>query len=189
MTVGNGHFTAFVRASNAGCRSHYKVLCGPNGNISKDIISRKDKRFAQCLDAPREWRRFPWQAEVAWPQLADLCQRALNSSHGVTTRSGEVEVMAWIAEQDTEKEAGVTFEEILQSAAMSNPICSSYMQVVGRLAIQISCGGHAPTLQCLGRVERKYGEHKILGEIYVQAVADLFISKSTASIICELHWC
>ena len=100
LSVGTGHFTGWVRAIKFGCRTPYKSIADRKGLLSADRFRHKDSRMAKCIDEGYEWRVFPWQAEVAWPRLPDLAQRALNVSHGVTSRSTEVEVMVWVAEAE-----------------------------------------------------------------------------------------
>ena len=179
LSVGTGHFTGWVRAINHGCRTPFKSLA-ENGKLSADRFKQKDKRMAVCLEHGWDWYVFPWQAEVAWPTLPDLCQRALNASHGVSSRSTELECMMWFAEAYKGKDDATTFKDISKMLTMASPPCASYMDIVGHLAVQISGGVNAPMLMFLDRVQKLYGENKNLGEEFITSVVRLHISKLEA---------
>ena len=124
LSVGTGHFTGWVRAINHGCRTPFKRLAD-NGKLSADRFKHKDKLMGVCLEQGWEWHIFPWQAEVAWPTLPDLCQRALNASHGVSSRSTELECMMWFVEAYRGKDESTTFRDICNMLSMASPPCSS----------------------------------------------------------------
>lgn len=172
LTVGAGHFKAWVSAIKAGCRTPYAHLSDQNGKLSKEYFVRKDHRMNKCLEG-WPWCEFAWIAEVAWPKLPDLCQRALNAHHGVTSRSTEIEIMVWVSEQAVNKSSGAQFEDITKSIALSGPPCAPYIDSVAKLAITISGGEGAPTLHFLDRVQKSYGENKTLGEEFCVALCNL----------------
>ena len=70
---------AFVRASNAGCRTPFKELQDATGHISKEILCR-DPEFKTMIEEGWEFIVLPWQVGATWPQLAEFAQRALNAS-------------------------------------------------------------------------------------------------------------
>ena len=72
MSIGTGHFTGWVRAIDAGCTTPYKELTDGRGRLYKDRFTRKDRRMGICIEEGWDWFLFPWQADVAWPELADL---------------------------------------------------------------------------------------------------------------------
>ena len=146
LTVSAGHFTAWVRAVQARCRTPFKELQSADGSVSMDIVA-KDRRMNNMIKHGWSVKVFSWQCEVAWPQLPDLCQRALNASHGVSSRSTELEIMLWIAENSDE----TGLEESVSAARGNAPSCSQYLDQVGKLALQLA-GAHFPwemqTLSC-----------------------------------------
>ena len=178
LSVGTGHFTGWVRAIKFGCRTPYKSMQDSQGNLSADRFRKKDKRMGKCLDEGYEWRVFPWQCEVAWPRLPDLAQRALNASHGVTSRSTEAEVMVWVAEAEKDKDDQTTLAQITEMLADSSPPCASYIGIVGQLAVQVSGGASAPMLHLMDRVPKLYDENETLGEDMCTAVVQLSVSKT-----------
>ncbi len=92
--------------------------------------------------------------------LPDLCQRALNASHGATSRSSELEIMRWISEYAD----GDNLAEITEAARANAPMCASYIDKVAGLTEVISGGVGAPILHFMYRVTKTFGENKILGE-------------------------
>lgn len=101
----------------------------------------------QLLTEGWEWWELPWEADIAWPLLADLAQRALNSSHAVSSRSSELEVMVNISVLMNEDEEA-TLKAVCDMTRLNGPHCAPYIESVGELATQIS-GGSAPTLHFL----------------------------------------
>lgn len=178
MSVGTGHWTAWCRAVNFGCKTPFKQMANTEGKLSADRFKAKDKRMKVCLEEGWEWRWFPWQTEVAWPKLPALVQRALNSSHQVTSRSTELEVMVSAMEAAREDQSGSEdFKNIMQSLALSGPACAHYITFVGELGLQIGGGQTSPVLFFLDRFSKIYGENKLLGEEFIKSVVSLSVSK------------
>lgn len=94
----------------------------------------------QLLTEGWEWWELPWEADIAWPLLADLAQRALNSSHAVSSRSSELEVMVNISVLMNEDEEA-TLKAVCDMTRLNGPHCAPYIESVGELATQISGGG------------------------------------------------
>ncbi len=175
LSVGTGHWTAWVRAIKSGCRSPFKNLTDSCGRLSTDRFCNKDHLMKKCIGIGWPWRIFPWQTEAAWPKLPDLAQRALNSSHSVSSRSTELEVMVWLADACNESDSSTDFQELVDAVALSGPSCATYVESVGELAKQI---GSSPKLFFLDRFAKAYGESKQLGEEFVKAVVGVSVSKS-----------
>ena len=178
LSVGTGHWTAWIRAIKHGCRTPFKDMANSDGKLSADRFRQKDHRMKTCIDIGWVWRIFPWQCEVAWPQLPDLCQRALNSSHGVSSRSTELEVMSWVAESSGDSTSKSDYQELLKAVAMSGPSCAGYIDQVGHLATEIAGGSTSPILFFLDRFSKMYGENKTLGEEFVKSLAAMQVSKT-----------
>ena len=173
ISVGTGHFTGWCRAIKAGCRTPFKHLQDDRGCLSEERFARKCKRMATLLEDGWEWFELPWEADIAWPQLADLAQRALNSSQTVSSRSTELEVMVSMAQAFTEDES-VTMKTVCEMTKLNGPQCSPYIESVGELATQISGGAGAPTLHFLDRFQKNYGANKDLGEEFCVSLVRLF---------------
>lgn len=182
LSVGTGHWTGWVRAVKAGCRTPFKDLAGHDGRLLPDRFAKKDHRMKTCIEVGWEWRVFPWQAEVAWTGLPDLCQRALNSSHTVSSRSTELEVMVWTGEACGDKTQPSEFDELMKACAMSGPPCASYIRDVGELALQIGGGPASTNLFFLDRLGKLYGENKSLGQEFVQSLNAMSASKTEKMI-------
>ena len=174
VSVGTGHFTGWCRAINAGCRTPFKHLQDQDGHLSVELMSRRCKRMGKLLKEGWEWFELPWEADIAWPMLADLAQRALNSSQAVSSRSTELEVMVSIAQVMTEDEE-TTLKQVCEMTRLNGPHCSLYIESVGELATQISGGASAPTLHFLDRFQKSYGANKELGEEFCVALVRLLI--------------
>jgi len=148
LSVGTGHFTAGCRAIKSGCKTPIGCLQDSHGQLSADRFCKKDHRWSNLLEKGWLWKVWPWQTEVAWPLLPDLAQRSLNSSHAVSSRSAEIEVMVWVVEacKDHAKTTKGEFHELMQTVAKTGPVCAPYIGKVGELALQIGGGSHGSVL-------------------------------------------
>ena len=181
MSVGTGHWTAWCRAILAGCKTPIKHVADKDGFLVSERFRKRDSRMAKVLTVGWTWRFFPWQAEVAWNLLPDLAQRALNASHGVSSRSTELEVMCSVAEFCSEGASGDeqrNLADIVESISLAAPPCMPYITSVGRLARLCSGGKEAPFLRFMDRFAKQFGENKALGEEFVTAIADFEFSKT-----------
>ncbi len=177
-SAGTGHFTAWCRAINHNCVTPYKKLAGPDGKLLPDRFRAKDKRMGGCLDVGINFRYYPWQVELAWPQLPALVQSALNSSHMVNTTSNELIVMAALAEGDKTRVEGQTFEEVIKCVELCNPPCKDYLSKVGALAQECGGGEGVPLVKLLDRFSKSFGLNKMLGEEFLGALVDFQPSKT-----------
>jgi hypothetical protein len=96
LSLGGGHAVAFCRAVLAGCRTTEASIMDSDGMLNSGTLTAKDRVFGECL---KGWKQtvLPWQAEVVWPKLPSLIQRALNSSQNVAEHQTELETMCTIA--------------------------------------------------------------------------------------------
>ena len=172
------HWTQWVRAVKYGCRTPYKKLQDQSGCLSAERFRKKDKRMGVCMDDGWDWRVFPWQCRFAWPGLPEFMQRTLNSSHSVTSKSTELEVMVGFAESDDQRDDKASFDEIVEGFRVCGPACAPYIEHVATLARRIGGGKHAPVLYFLDRISKEYGENKMLGEEFVVAAAAFEVSKT-----------
>ena len=122
VTVGTGHTVQFFRSVLAGCPTPEASLRDQAGNLNAQTLSDRDPRFAEALKG-WEWTILPWQAEVTWPQLPDLAQRALNATNNVASLMSELEVCVTIAEFAELRSSDSSFEACVDAVALNEPPC------------------------------------------------------------------
>ena len=88
ISVGCGHFAAFVRAVLAGCQTTSPTLVD-NENGTRIHVSklRTDPVFARCMDEGWLWVVISEAVEAELSALPDYIQRALNASNTVASES------------------------------------------------------------------------------------------------------
>ena len=158
MSLGTGHMVAFVRASNAGCRTPFKELQDATGHISKEILCR-DPEFKAMIEEGWEFIVLPWQVGATWPQLAEFAQRALNASNSVATDATEWEVAITMVEvcEGMEKPDWA----LAQGAALAgNPSCMSYGNAIRTIAELYAGGPGTPLLHEQDEFVKTMGEHR-----------------------------
>ena len=58
MSIGTGHMVAFCRAASKGCRTVFKSIKSPDGNISLEIL-KKDAEFKKMLAEGWDFKLLP----------------------------------------------------------------------------------------------------------------------------------
>ena len=176
MSVSCGHLFAFFRAAKNGkCKTNITALQNASGCLSAEYIRKKDRRAGKFMDSGGRVRRFAWQCDVAWPGLADLCQRALNASLEVHGSSSELEVMCSVASFDDNRMEGQTIEDVVKTVALSKPPCLQYLTRVSDLAVVCGGGPGVPMVKFMDRFGKRFSEMKVLGEEFVSSLVDLKI--------------
>ena len=173
LSLGTGHTTAFLRALKNRCITPVPELAGEDGCLRSESILQKDARLKEVLENGFGWLVFPWAAEVAWPALPALVQRALNSSHGVSSLPTELSVMSAIAELDRLRPKNQPFANVLKSVLMSSPACAPYLEEVGKLTCELAGGHDAPLVHLLDRFGKLFGQSKVIGEEVIRALTEL----------------
>ena len=106
-TLACGHFSQFVKACKACCKTPLKRLQDSSGRLNAGVLGNKNKNFgAMCREG---WvhLKLSFRCRVAWPRLADLVQRALNASNTVPTHTTEVETIKSISEYGSAMEVSL----------------------------------------------------------------------------------
>lgn len=135
-STSTGHTTAFFRALKASCITPQKALQDRDLRLSMELVSR-DQRAREALQKGWKWARIvPWQAELTWPLLADLSQKAGNASNNAASLMGELEVACQIGDYFQTTKMG--FDEIVDAVGQSKPPCKDCL-----LNIHHSMLGHA----------------------------------------------
>ena len=137
LSIGCGHFAGWVRAIKAGCRTPYKELADDHGNLCAERFARKDKRMGTCISKGWQWKEFKFVCDIAWPGLADLGQRALNASHGVSSRSTEIELMCWFVDAETGKAMDSTYDDIVSAALLVAPRVHRTSEPLGNWRVRL----------------------------------------------------
>ena len=173
LSLGTGHMAAMFRAIHAGCKTPQPRLSDGSGRLNKTHLSAKDKRVGDCL---KGWRHYviKWQADVAWPRLALLVQKALNTSQTVADWSSELENTIACAEyncmQDSHDDAA--WAKCAEAVAASKPQCEAYVPVLGRYARFHGGGKGSPRVKWLDAFAKRFAENRTLGEEYWKACTD-----------------
>ena len=94
VSVAGGHFSQFVKAAEAGCKTPIVELQDACGCLSVAVLSKDDEYFKSLCENGWEWLVFPAAALDAWPALADFLQFAFNS--GTFDRSIQISHIAKI---------------------------------------------------------------------------------------------
>ena len=125
-SVGTGHTTQLFKAVRAHCSTSEPTLADPSmgGKMNADSLSQ-DPRFHQALSKGWLWTILPWQAEVTWPHLPDLAQRALNASDSVASLMSELEVCVSISEFSELMPEGSSFSDCVEAVKMNQPPCQA----------------------------------------------------------------
>ena len=126
LSVGTGHTTQFFKAAKFGCATSEPTLAdaASGGKLNAEGLCR-DPRFKAALNQGWLWTIVPWQAEVTWPHLPDLAQRALNASNNVASLMSELEVCVSIAEFAELMPAGSSFTSCVEAVKMNQPPCQA----------------------------------------------------------------
>ena len=174
-SVGCGHTAALCRAANGQCKSLSPALADDNGNLDANRL-KKDPELKLMLEDGWEWWVVHADAELAWPMLPDLFQRALNAFNSVPSKASELEVSCGVAEfaslSSARGDAVVDWDKCVAAATAGAPACSPYAAVLGRLARYYGGGQEAPALKALDAFAKKYSINKIIGEEMLTSVVD-----------------
>ena len=126
LSVGTGHATQFFKAAKYGRATSEPTLAdaASGGKLNAEGLCR-DPRFKAALNQGWLWTIVPRQAEVTWPHLPDLAQRALNASNNVASLMSELEVCVSIAEFAELMPAGSSFTSCVEAVKMNQPPCQA----------------------------------------------------------------
>jgi hypothetical protein len=184
LTVSCGHTAQWVKAVNARCPSPQKQLLGKGGFMSPEELGKNDASLMSMFSAGWLWTVVPWQAEMTWPGLPDLAQRALNASNSVASQCSELEVASSIAEfAGMQAVAGeVSWDRCIAAVAASNPPCSEYIGVVAEYVRLFGGGAGAPMVKYLDAFAKVYGENRKIGQEFFTAVTECSFSTSPLNV-------
>ena len=142
LSVGCGHFTAFVRAAQAGCHTHELGIANSDKRIYFSKL-RRDTTFAKLLDEGWEWFVISESVEELLPGLPNFFQRALNATNSAASDASELEVASAIAEfYEMGRKSGEApaWDTCIQAAFACNPFCAPYAQVLAEFSRKFGGG-------------------------------------------------
>ena len=184
-SVATGHVTAGCRAVHAKCKSPAIQLCDRSDKrLSYEICSRNDPVVKEMLDKGWTFRCIPWQVEARWPVLPAIAEKALNSGNNVASLQSELEIASTIAETSLQTDESLTedrWELCIEQAASSCPPCEEYIPMIGRYVRYFGGGDGAPIICFLDYIAKEFGQNKILGQEFWEALAYLSIPSDSTT--------
>ena len=171
LTVSCGHTVQFAKSVSASCRTSQPSLADPSGCLNTQHLCKDDAALKTMVQSGWGWTILPWQAELTWPELPDIAQRALNASNSVASQSSELETAATIAEfAQVQLRSGseVDWQQCAEAAAATMPPCASYVDALAKLARVHGGGQGAPMVKYLDHFAKAFAGNRRLGEEFVR---------------------
>jgi hypothetical protein len=133
ISLGSSFTNTFLRQCKGGVKSAVAELADDNGNLNMDVLGINREAFKTAVDKGLFWTIVHWSAFMVWPKLADLIQRALNTSP--KGEISEIEVMLWMnrkAKALTDAGASVDWVQVETEASSSLPSCSPWINEISK---------------------------------------------------------
>ena len=175
LSVSASHTTAFCRAAKAQCKTSFD-------NVSEDgtlCLSKlqKDAVMKAMLQDGWEWKIVSAAVDEKFPQLASLAEKALNAANNVCSECTEMEVLLRIAGHpelnkplDSMDSQMIGWWDVRRDVINDNPACAPYINFLCTYVKSFSGGLGCPLIKCLGHFGKLYGETRVLGEEFWDAV-------------------
>ena len=131
LSVGGAHTNGFLRAIRAGCRTTEPKLADESGKLNKDALCVNRAEFRDAVEHGLSWLVIHAEAQVVWPMLPQLVQKALNTQ--AEGQQSEVEVMLDVhsmVKMYISNGEPVDWTAINEAACQSLPPCSSYIGAI-----------------------------------------------------------
>jgi hypothetical protein len=171
-TLGCGHFGQFAKATNNGCKSVFSRLSDERGNLDKDAMFKKDKRFQKLCDGYPQLR-LPFGVQLAWRRLPDIIQRACNASNLVASHPNELETAVSILSYVGDMPEGEIDWAAAKQSVRQSSACDKYMDVVELLCKDYAWGKFAPYVMMTSSYAKRLGATSLMGQRVTEAlVAD-----------------
>ena len=171
-TLGCGHFGQFAKATNNGCKSVFSRLSDERGNLDKDAMFKKDKRFQKLCDGYPQLR-LPFGVQLAWRRLPDIIQRACNASNLVASHPNELETAVSILSYVGDMPEGEIDWAAAKQSVRQSSACDKYMDVVELLCEDYAGGKFAPYVMMTSSYAKRLGATSLMGQRVTEAlVAD-----------------
>ena len=169
------HFFAGLKAAAAGCRTPKVELQANGDRMSKEHMLRKPL-FEVIYTRGVKVTVYTWEAEVIFPALPRIIQKAKNAAGQNARRQKEWDVLLAISDEARSMIAAGKTPDWAACAAVacsSNPPCKGYKEKLCSLAQNHAGGPDAPLLHHLAAVSATHYVTRPLGGEKISAVLDL----------------
>jgi hypothetical protein len=166
-SVGGSHFSQFVKATCAGCKTNVPELQDANGHLSVQVICKDDEYFLKLCNQGWSWLIYPARAELARPTLADFLQSAYNAGNAVYSPKGEMECMSDIA---LKRRHGTDLATVVEDIKKGMPACSPYLDKLAEFHDKHDRDGVIASR--LHAFATRRGDNRKLGGEYIVAVVE-----------------
>jgi hypothetical protein len=154
LSLGSSHLSQFCKAVLHGCTTLNEELAAiaHNGNLNLQSCcgsqGNQNPFYTMCTEG---WQCdiIVAQVEDIFPDLPQLIQAALNSSHGIAQAQTEIEIMASMASHYAHTKA---LKKALQLAESTKPKCMPYIPAIAHYVQKYSGGTNFDTIHVLGHV-------------------------------------
>eukprot|EP00439_Symbiodinium_sp_Y106_P047634 s5235_g6.t1 len=156
LSVGSSHSTAYMRAMLSGI-------------VPESPLSKKEGPLKACLQTGWKWLILEDMLEEEFPSLPLLLASGLNSTNQVQVNQGEVEVLMTIGRYVSVH--GMSVHQAKEKCLEAEPACKEYIDVLANFAARYGGGDGFPLLEFLGAFGKVYGASRVLGSVFMKAVA------------------
>ena len=179
-TLGCGHFGQAAKATRAGCRTPEPSLANTDGHLSLDQLSKSDHRYGELCKGYRHLV-LPYDAQVAWPRLPMLIQKALNASNNVPTQQTEFETAVSMSEflQAAKGRGDMPSTKQLVDAVEGSSACKGYDDKIATMVCRFAGGDGAPAIHRMSQFHKLLGGTGKLGEELMSSLVDTKSSDPT----------
>ena len=156
-----------------GCPTPEESLRGIDGKIDIDSWAKSQQDVDKIKADGYDWRVVKFEAEVQWPTLPDLAQRALNGSESIASGRSELEVMGAIADlaaQAAKSNSASEYKAFADDAATPTTQCHSFRHVLGEYTRLYAGGDGAPNVRKLHAFASRHAPTRNVGEEMWKAV-------------------
>ena len=176
LSTSSSHFSQFLKALSAGCRTTESFLADAHGKLCPGRWLGSDAKLQELLTHGWEWSIIKAEVESSFPKLPLLCQSALNAANSVYSPESELEVsLAIAAEADDRIASGhqsVNFAEIGKAVTAETKL-EALGPTLGTFVQRYGGGPGAPFVRFLDLVAKEYDDSIELGTEYWQSVVSL----------------
>ncbi|CAL1127986.1 unnamed protein product [Cladocopium goreaui] len=181
LSLGSSHLSQFCKAALHGCTTSNEELTAisHNGNLNLQACcgsqGNQNPFHTMCTEG------WPWdiivsQVEETFPDLPQLVQAALNSSHGIAQKQTEIEIMAPMASNYAHTN---DLKKALQLAESTKPKCMPYI-AAGHYVQKYSGVTNFDNIHVLAHVSKAFTNTLTIGEDFMTTIAFMdFKERST----------
>ena len=143
LSVSCSHRTAWLKALKAGCE-------GPPDKTPVQLRQgdAKSDGIQQLLQEGWEWLVLSSRVEEAWPAMPAFLQMAMNSTNANARQLSEIECAAQMAQQ---MRHGLSITESVKAVRQCDPVCKSYLDVIGTYVARFGGGAEMPLIHFLAK--------------------------------------